>query len=888
MKQYNRIKATHPDTVLLFRVGDFYETFGQDAVEAARVLGIVLTKRGNGSASEIELAGFPHHSLDTYLPKLVRAGLKVAVCDQLEDPKQAKGLVKRGVTELVTPGLVMHDHVLESNANHFIAALHFTQQGIGLAALDLSTGEFQAAEGDVGWIERVLRAVDAKEWLLERRHEADIRALFGDDVPRTTLEDWVFTQEFAEDQIARQFATGSLKGFGLEDAPNAVVASGAILHYLDHTHHRKVAHIQTIRRLRPESGMWLDRFTVRNLEILHPNHPDGTALVDVLDRTCTPMGGRALRRALVSPLTDLDAMTKRHEAVGRLVEEVALRHDLRTVLQRVGDLERLTTKASAGRILPRELAHLRRGLHAVQAVADCAAGEDALLPYLEPLNPCTALLERLDRELVEEPAQAVGKGDVICEGIHDNLDRFRNLAYRSQEALDAIRNREAEATGISGLKLAFNNVFGYYLEVRNAHKDKVPEGWVRKQTLTQAERYITEELKTLETEILTAREQAEGLEQQLFGALVAACAAEVHALMGNARAMGVVDMLTSHAQTADELGYTRPRMRTAQGLDISEGRHPVIERHLPAGEKYVANDVRLDPEHQQILMVTGPNMSGKSALLRQTALISLLAQAGSFVPARHAELGVLDRIFTRVGASDNISSGESTFMVEMNETAAILNTLTSRSLVLLDEIGRGTSTYDGVSIAWAIAEHLHERSSALTLFATHYHELNDMTTRFPRIRNVNVSVKELEGNVVFLRKLAPGGSNHSFGIHVARLAGMPRPLVRRAEEVLALLETQRRDDGQANARDTALKKGQPSLSASESSAQSDPIQLSIFQLDDPALEAIRDQLMEVDIDHLTPVQALMKLHEIKATLTGKRGKGQRHAAEGRTEVSIEP
>jgi DNA mismatch repair protein MutS len=498
------------------------------------------------------------------------------------------------------------------------------------------------------------------------------------------------------------------------------------------------------------------------------------------------------------------------------------------------------------------------------------------------------LLERLDRELVEEPAQAVGKGDVICEGIHDNLDRFRDLAYRSQEALDAIRDREAEATGISGLKLAFNNVFGYYLEVRNAHKDKVPEGWVRKQTLTQAERYITEELKTLETEILTAREQAEGLEQQLFGALVAACAAEVHALMGNARAMGVVDMLTSHAQTADELGYTRPRMRTAQGLDISEGRHPVIERHLPAGEKYVANDVRLDPEHQQILMVTGPNMSGKSALLRQTALISLLAQAGSFVPARHAELGVLDRIFTRVGASDNISSGESTFMVEMNETAAILNTLTSRSLVLLDEIGRGTSTYDGVSIAWAIAEHLHERSSALTLFATHYHELNEMTTRFPRIRNVNVSVKELEGNVVFLRKLAPGGSNHSFGIHVARLAGMPRPLVRRAEEVLALLETQRREDGQANARDTVRKKGQPSLSASGTSAQSDPIQLSIFQLDDPALEAIRDQLMEVDIDHLTPVQALMKLHEIKATLTGKRGKDQPHATKGRTEVSIQP
>lgn len=873
MKQYNRIKAKHPDTVLLFRVGDFYETFGEDAVAAARVLGIVLTKRGNGSASEVELAGFPHHSLDTYLPKLVRAGLKVAVCDQLEDPKQAKGLVKRGVTELVTPGLVMHDHVLESKANHFIASLHWSQQGVGLGLLDLSTGEFQAAQGDAPWIDRVLRSLEPKEWLIEKRHEADVRALFGDDVPRTRLEDWVFTEEFAKDQIARQFSSGSLKGFGLDDAPLAVIAVGAILHYLDHTHHRQLDHIQGIKRLRPDRGMWLDRFTVRNLEILHPNHPDGTALVDVLDNTCTPMGGRALRRALVSPLTDLNAMEQRHHAVARLVEEVALRHALRQVLNKVGDLERLTTKASAGRILPREMAQLGRGLKAVQDVADCAAGEDALLPFLEALHPCGTLLKRLKRELVEDPATAVGKGPVIAEGVHLELDEVRRLAFRSQEALDAIRDKEAQASGISGLKIAFNNVFGYYLEVRNAHKDKVPESWIRKQTLTQAERYITEELKILETQILQAQEKVEALEQQAYTRLVAACAAEVGALMDNARSLGLLDMVVSHAETAENLGYTRPRMKEGQGIHITEGRHPVIERHLPPGESYISNDVQLDPEHRQILMVTGPNMSGKSALLRQTALISLMAQAGSFVPAKHAELGVLDRIFTRVGASDNISSGESTFMVEMNETAAILHGLTDRSLVLLDEIGRGTSTYDGVSIAWAIAEHLHTHGRALTLFATHYHELNDMSRRFHRIVNVNVSVKELNGNIVFLRKLAPGGSNHSFGIHVARLAGMPRSLLRRAESVLSRLEAQR-GEGVSSETEVSLPSSGMPPSSPEVSHLDAGIQLSIFQLDDPALEAIRDQLMEVDIDNLTPVQALMKLHEIKATLTGSAAKGR--------------
>ena len=863
MKQYNRIKVKHPDTVLLFRVGDFYETFGADAVAAAKVLNIVLTKRGNGSASEVELAGFPHHSLDTYLPKLVKSGLKVAVCDQLEDPKQAKGLVKRGVTELVTPGLVMHDHVLESKANHYVAAIHWTSKSVGLALLDLSTGEFQAAEGDSRWIDRILRSLEPKEWLVNRQCEGDVRALFGDDVTRTKLDDWVFTEAHAHDLIKQQFGTGTLKGFGLDDAPFATVAVGVVLHYLDATHHRQLDHLQGIRRLRPDEGMWLDRFTVRNLEILHPNHPDGTTLVDVLDRTCTPMGGRALRRALVAPLTELKAIEARHDAVGRLSEEVSLRHDLRQILNRVGDLERLTSKASSGRINPREVGHIRRGLQAVQHVADATAGEASLLPYLEQLSPCSDLLAKLDRELVEEPAAAIGKGEVIASGVSAQLDEVRRLAFHSQEALDAIRDREAEATGISGLKIAFNNVFGYYLEVRNAHKDKVPEGWIRKQTLTQAERYITEELKELEAQILQAKEQAESLELAAFAALVAACVSEVSALMANARALGLLDMLASHAETATELGYTRPRMSESQAIQISEGRHPVIERQLPLGETYVANDVQLDAEGRQILMVTGPNMSGKSALLRQTALISLMAQAGSFVPAKAADLGILDRIFTRVGASDNISSGESTFMVEMNETAAILNNLTSRSLVLLDEIGRGTSTYDGVSIAWAIAEHLHESKDLrpLTLFATHYHELNDMSQRFSRIVNVNVSVKEMNGKIVFLRKLAPGGSNHSFGIHVAQLAGMPRSLVRRAEEVLISLEDARGEKPTSTAPDV-----------SNVVAAEEGLQMSFFQLDDPSLEAIRDRIMEVDIDHLTPMEALVKLHEIKATLTGKSSK----------------
>ena len=859
MKQYNRIKAEHPDTILLFRVGDFYETFGSDAIVAAKVLGIILAKRGNGSASEIELAGFPHHSLDTYLPKLVRAGHKIAVCDQLEDPKQAKGIVKRGVTELVTPGVVMHDQVLESKENHYLASLHYTSKGIGAAFLDISTGEFLAAEGSVEWIDRLLRSLSPKEWVLQKQYELDLISLFGDDVPRSKLDDWIFTEAFAEEKIHRLFGTKSLKGFRLNDAPKATVAAGVILQYLEYTHHNKLGHLQGIKRLRETDGMWLDRFTVRNLEIIYPSHRDGVALADCLDFTNTPMGARTLRKWLVMPLTDRENIEARHEAVATLLENSELRLKLREILKSVGDLERLASKASSARINPRELVGLRKGIESVIEVADEAAGEVALIPTLERLSPCYKLLSRLQNELEEEAPTQVGKGAVIKKGVSKELDQVRSLAFESDVALEEIRTREVERTGISSLKIGFNNVFGYYLEVRHAHKDKVPEEWIRKQTLTQAERYITEELKILEAQILDAKDKALSTEHRIYENLVAETVKNTAELLGNARAMGELDVLLSNAEVANENGYTRPRIKDEHGLIICDGRHPVIEKQLPIGETYVANDVTLDPDQAQILMVTGPNMSGKSALLRQTALICLMAQSGGFVPAKSAELGILDRIFTRVGASDNISSGESTFMVEMNETASILNNITDRSLVLLDEIGRGTSTYDGVSIAWAIAEHLHASDTLrpLTLFATHYHELNAMQSSFPRIRNFNVNVKEVNGNIVFLRKLVPGGSNHSFGIHVAKLAGMPRSLVRRAEEVLVDLESARKNTGDG-----------PKAQPVNSSSVGEEVQMSFFQLDDPALEDVRDRLLDLDIDNLTPIDALMKLHEIRKIVGG--------------------
>lgn len=859
MKQYNRIKAAHPDTILLFRVGDFYETFGSDAIVAAKVLGIILAKRGNGSASEIDLAGFPHHSLDTYLPKLVRAGHKVAVCDQLEDPKQAKGIVKRGVTELVTPGVVMHDQVLESKENHYLASLHYTPKGIGAAFLDISTGEFLAAEGSVEWIDRLLRSLSPKEWVLQKQYELDLISLFGDDVPRSKLDDWIFTVEFAKEKLHGLFGTKSLKGFGLNDAPKATVAAGVILQYLEYTHHTKLEHLQGVKRLRETDGMWLDRFTVRNLEITYPTHPDGVALADCLDFTNTPMGARTLRKWLVMPLTDRKNIEARHEAVATLLENTKLRLKLREILKSVGDLERLASKASSARINPRELVGLRKGIESVIKVADEAAGEAPLIPTLERLSPCDKLLSRLQNELEEEAPTQVGKGAVIKKGVSEELDQIRSLAFESDVALEEIRTREVALTGISSLKIGFNNVFGYYLEVRNAYKDKVPEEWIRKQTLTQAERYITEELKILEAQILDAKDKALTIEHKIYDNLVAETVKNTAELLGNSRAMGDLDVLLSNAEVANENGYTRPRMKDEHGLIICNGRHPVIEKQLPIGETYVANDVTLDPNQAQILMVTGPNMSGKSALLRQTALICLMAQSGGFVPAKSAELGILDRIFTRVGASDNISSGESTFMVEMNETASILNNLTERSLVLLDEIGRGTSTYDGVSIAWAIAEHLHASDTVrpLTLFATHYHELNAMQSSFPRIRNFNVNVKEVNGNIVFLRNLVPGGSNHSFGIHVAKLAGMPRSLVRRAEEVLVDLESSRKNTGDG-----------PGVQPVKPPSVGEGVQMSFFQLDDPALEDVRDRLLDLDIDNLTPIDALMKLHEIRKIVGG--------------------
>jgi len=860
MQQYNRVKSDYPDALLLFRVGDFYETFGEDAVKAASVLDIVLTKRGNGSASEIELAGFPHHALDNYLPKLVRSGHRVAVCDQLEDPKKAVGIVKRGVTELVTPGVAFHDQVLQSRSDNYLAAIHWQKESYGIALLDISTGDFAVAEGSQTLIDRLLRAYKPSEVLCLKNNHKAFMDEFGSDWHISRLDDWVFKSDYAHDRIRKQFENESLKGFQLDERPVGLLSAGAILHYLEHAKHDRPQHVRTIRTLREDGVLWMDRFTIRNLELIHPNHPDGKSLAETIDRTGSPMGARLLRRWLIMPLTDVDEINQRLDAVESEVQNEAMRQNFQSVFKTTGDLERLASKASTGRINPRELGQLRTGLECVQRVADLAEGEDALLPFLERLSPCDALLERLQRELVEEPPINPGKGTVIQPGVNAELDELRALKSNAQSSLDAICEREMNATGISSLKIAYNQVFGYYLEVRNTHKDKVPAEWIRKQTLTQAERYITEELKELEVKILDAEERAAGLELACFQSLVNSTAERIAELQGNAQVIGALDALTGLAQVAIDFDYVRPRFMEGQGVRIKNARHPVIERTMRAGESYVANDIQLDPEVQQILMITGPNMAGKSALLRQTALICLMAQMGGFVPAAAADLGVLNRIFTRVGASDNISSGESTFMVEMNETAAILNNLTDRSLILLDEIGRGTSTYDGVSIAWSIAEYLHEQGRrALTLFATHYHELNAMQDRFSRIVNMNVTVREVDGRIVFLRKLAQGGSNHSFGINVAQLAGMPKQIVRRSEEVLKQLEASREqldDGGGIHA---------PAHSLSD-------VQLSFFQLDDPVLEQVREQILGLDINNLTPVEALMKLNEIKKVVSGERAK----------------
>ena len=862
MQQYNRVKAEYPDALLLFRVGDFYETFGEDAIKAAGVLDIVLTKRGNGSASEIELAGFPHHSLDTYLPKLVRAGHRVAVCDQLEDPKKAVGIVKRGVTELVTPGVAFHDQVLNARTDNYLAAVYWEKANHGLALLDISTGDFATAEGPQTLIDRLLRAHQPAEVLVLKNQASAFLDSFGSDWHISRLDDWVFKPDYAAERVQKQFENQSLKGFQLDDRPLALLTSGAVLHYLDHAKHERPRHVRTLRTLREDGILWMDRFTIRNLELVQANHPDGKSLAQTIDRTGSPMGARMLRRWLIMPLTDVGRINERLDAVDCLNEQEELRSGFQGVFRSTGDLERLASKASTGRINPRELGQLRKGLECVQAIASLAAGEDALLPYLERLAPCDGLLQSLRDELVEEPPVNPSKGQVIQSGVHAELDELRALKSNAQAALDKICEREMERTGISSLKIAYNQVFGYYLEVRNTHKDKVPEEWIRKQTLTQAERYITEELKVLESKILDAQERSATLELACFQSLVKETGESIAELQQNAQVIGALDALTGLAQVAIDNNYVRPRLTEETGIQIKNGRHPVIEKALKPGETYISNDVTLHPDSNQILMITGPNMAGKSALLRQTALISLMAQMGGFVPATSAALGILDRIFTRVGASDNISSGESTFMVEMNETAAILNNLTQRSLVLLDEIGRGTSTYDGVSIAWSIAEYLHENTNkALTLFATHYHELNAMQERFHRIVNLNVTVKEVDGKIIFLRKLAQGGSNHSFGIHVAQLAGMPKGIVRRATEVLKQLESSRKQlDGHNG----------PSAEASALPMTSD-VQLSFFQLDDPVLEQVREQILDLDINNLTPVEALMKLNEIQKVVSGSAG-----------------
>jgi len=856
MKQFNSIKAKYPDAMLLFRVGDFYETFGDDAEKAASILDIVLTKRNNGG-DKTALAGFPYHALNTYLPKLVKAGQRVAICDQLEDPKQTKTIVKRGVTELVTPGVSLSDELLQAKANNFLAAVHFGAARIGVSFLDISTGEFFLAEGSREDIDKWLQNFSPKEILVSKKHKTDFAEGFGPEYHRFFLEDWVFHEDYARETLTGHFKTSGLKGFGVESLPQGVIAAGAVLHYLKETRHRQLAHITALRRLSAEDYVWMDRFTLQNLELFQTRDTRGVSLLEVIDRTRSPMGGRLLRRWLAMPLVQLDPIRERHKIVGFFVENDTLLETVQEYLKRMGDLERLIAKVAAGKVSPRETVQLKNALETLLPLKSkiTQASEPALARLGAAIDPCEGLRERIKKVLLEEAPAGIGKADTIAPGFSSELDELRNLARSGKDYLDQMLERESARTGIPSLKIASNNVFGYYIEVRNTHKDKVPEEWIRKQTLVSAERYITEELKQYEAKILGAEERILHLEQQLFEQLVVWMQEYIQDVQENARLVARLDCLCGFAQLARENQYVAPRMTDATDLNIAQGRHPVIERQLPPGESYIPNDLLLNREDQQIIMITGPNMSGKSAILRQTALIVLLAQTGSFVPAQEATLGIVDKIFTRVGASDNISLGESTFMVEMNEAASILNNLSERSLILLDEIGRGTSTYDGISIAWAIAEFLHEHPArAKTLFATHYHELNEMAATFPRIRNFNVSVKELKDKVLFLRKLEPGGSHHSFGIHVARMAGMPQAVVSKAQKMLKKLETSHRGE---------------ELGETLSTAQ-DEMQLSFFQLDDPLLEQIRDEILHLDIDRLTPVEALMKLNEIKRLLKAKK------------------
>lgn len=860
MKQYNQIKTKYPDALLLFRVGDFYETFGEDAIKTAKILGIVLTKRHNGSANEIELAGFPHHSLETYLPKLVRAGQRVAICDQLEDPKLTKNIVKRGVTELVTPGVSYNDKVLDHHSNNFLAAVHFhSSTDIGISFLDISTGEFLLAQGKQEYIHKLLQSFAPSEIIFQKNKKKIFEEYFGSQYYTFLLDDWVFTPDFGNDILLRHFETKSLKGFGIDQLNVGIVAAGAVLHYLDDTQHDKVKHLSSISRIEEDKYVWLDRFTIRNLELLYSANEQADTLLKIMDQSISPMGSRMLKRWIALPLKDMHPIKERLEIVDLLTKDQKLSDLLKEQLSQIGDLERLISKVAVGRIAPRELSQLKRSLNAILPIKEACqkSGNEALKKFGEQLNPCSSILERMQREIKEDPAAMVSKGEVIREGVSKELDELRSLKKNGKDLLLDMQKRETESTGISSLKISFNNVFGYYIEVRNSHKEKVPENWIRKQTLVNAERYITEELKEYESKILGAEEKILQLETSLFNELVLSIADFIVPIQLNANLLARIDCLLSFSISALLNNYTKPEINDSKVLEIKAGRHPVIEQKLGIGEEYVPNDIYLDTESQQIIMITGPNMSGKSALLRQTALIVLMAQMGSFVPAKHAKIGLVDKIFTRVGASDNISQGESTFMVEMNETASILNNISDRSLILLDEIGRGTSTYDGISIAWAIAEYLHENKDAQpkTLFATHYHELNEMSKSFARIKNFNVSVKEIGNKILFMRKLIEGGSNHSFGIHVAKMAGMPAPMLRRANEILAQLEKDHSGDHLQN-----------KLGVMPQNAE---YQLSIFKLDDPVLEQIKEELIKVDIDTLTPVEALMKLNEIKKMVGGK-------------------
>jgi DNA mismatch repair protein MutS len=855
MKQYNEIKRKYPDACLLFRVGDFYETFGEDAVRASKILGITLTKRGAGSETETALAGFPHHSINTYLPKLVKAGLRVAICDQLEDPKMTKTIVKRGVTELVTPGVSMNDEVLHSKTNNFLASIYFGKKAIGISFLDVSTGEFLTAQGSEDYIDKLLQNFNPSEILIPKNTKTDFKEIFGEEYHNFYLEDWVYNEDYAFETLTNHFQTVSLKGFGIEELPEGIIASGAILYYLSETQHNKLQHISSIQRIAEDAYVWMDRFTIRNLELYHSYNPNAVTLLDVIDRTLSPMGGRLLKRWLALPLKDINKIRNRHEVVSYLKENQTVLKQIQHQIKQISDLERLISKIATGKVSPREVIYLKESLDAIIPIKKIAleSAQEAVKVIGDKLHDCELLREKIKTTLNQDAPVAVAKGNAIAKGVNAELDDLRAISTSGKDFLEGIEKRESENTGISSLKISFNNVFGYYIEVRNTHKDKVPADWIRKQTLVSAERYITEELKEYETKILGAEEKIHKLESELFEQLVGWITTYIKQVQLNANLVAQLDCLTSFAQLAIENKYVCPELDETFELDIKNGRHPVIEKQLPVGTPYIANDVYLDRETQQLIMITGPNMSGKSAILRQTALIVLLAQMGSFVPADQVRMGIIDKIFTRVGASDNISMGESTFMVEMNETASILNNLSDRSLILLDEIGRGTSTYDGISIAWAIAEFLHEHpSKPKTLFATHYHELNEMSELLPRIQNFNVSVKELKDTVLFIRKLVKGGSAHSFGIHVAKMAGMPQTVILKAQKLLKKLEKDHSGDAL-----TGIK------------AEKEELQMSFFNLDDPLLEEIKEEILNLDINTLTPIEAMMKLNEIKRMLSKK-------------------